>query len=32
VISARCREEVPDDLRNRVAEALRELGESDPAG
>jgi mycothiol system anti-sigma-R factor len=31
VISARCREEVPDDLRNRVADALRELGESDPA-
>jgi len=31
VISARCREEVPDNLRNRVADALRKLGESDLA-
>ena len=27
VISTRCREEVPDSLRDRVADALRKLGE-----
>ena len=27
VISARCKEEVPEDLRSRVADALRQLGE-----
>ena len=27
VISTRCKEEVPDDLRSRVADALRQLGE-----
>ena len=27
VISTRCREEVPDSLRDRVADALRRLGE-----
>jgi mycothiol system anti-sigma-R factor len=30
VIAARCREEVPDALRARVADALRELGDSGP--
>ena len=28
VVSTRCREEVPDALRNRVADAIRKLGES----
>jgi mycothiol system anti-sigma-R factor len=32
VISARCREEVPESLRDRVADALRKLGESGPTG
>lgn len=27
IISTRCREEVPEQLRNRVADALRQLGE-----
>ena len=27
VISARCKEEVPEDLRSRVADALRQLGD-----
>ena len=31
VISARCREEVPEDLRHRVADALRRLGDTDLA-
>jgi mycothiol system anti-sigma-R factor len=31
VISARCRDQVPDELRDRVAEALRQVAESDPA-
>ena len=31
VVSAKCREQVPDDLRTRVADALRKLGESDEA-
>jgi mycothiol system anti-sigma-R factor len=31
VISARCRDQVPDELRDRVAEALRQIAESDPA-
>ena len=32
VISTRCKEEVPEDLRSRVADALRQLGEdSEPA-
>jgi mycothiol system anti-sigma-R factor len=31
VISARCREEVPDSLRERVADALRQLEEPGPA-
>jgi mycothiol system anti-sigma-R factor len=31
VISARCREEVPVDLRDRVADALRRLADADPA-
>jgi mycothiol system anti-sigma-R factor len=30
VVSARCRDQVPDALRERVADALRELAESDP--
>jgi mycothiol system anti-sigma-R factor len=30
VISARCRDQVPDDLRDRVADALRKIAESDP--
>lgn len=31
VVSTRCREEVPEALRNRVADAIRELGESGPS-
>jgi len=31
VVSARCREQVPEALRERVAEALRKLAESGPA-
>ena len=30
VISTRCRDEVPDALRDRVADALRQVAESDP--
>ena len=30
VVSMRCREQVPDALRQRVAEALKQLGESSP--
>ena len=29
IVSKRCKEEVPEDLRNRVADALRRLGDSD---
>jgi mycothiol system anti-sigma-R factor len=32
VISARCKEEVPEDLRDRVADALRQLGADDQPG
>jgi mycothiol system anti-sigma-R factor len=32
VISARCKEEVPEDLRNRVADALRQVGEQGEPG
>ena len=31
VVSAKCREEVPDDLRSRVAEALKKLSQGDQA-
>ncbi len=31
VVSAKCREEVPEELRARVAEALRNLSESEDA-
>ena len=30
VVSRRCRDEVPEGLRNRVADALRQLDESSP--
>ena len=29
IVSKRCKEEVPEELRNRVADALRQLGDSD---
>jgi mycothiol system anti-sigma-R factor len=31
VVSAKCREEVPDDLRSRVAEALKKLSQGEDA-
>ena len=30
VISTRCKDEVPEDLRNRVADALRQIGDEAP--